>query len=95
MTTGRRKFRFLSNLWHGFGTLAARALGLGGACFGLRGLAMSGLAPCGLPAPDLALTFRVLAVSLVPAPRLVLAATPFAHADPRAWSPRSGGMGVL
>jgi hypothetical protein len=46
------------------------------ACFGLSGLAMSGLPPRRLPAPDLALTIGVLAVALIPASWLVSSATP-------------------
>ena len=56
---------------------------------------MPGLAPRRLPAAALALTFGLLAVALIPASRLVLAAAPFAQADPRAWSPPSGGREVL
>jgi len=47
-----------------------------------------------LPAADLPQAFRVLAVALVPAPRLVLASASFAQADPRARSPRSGQTAV-
>jgi hypothetical protein len=78
-----------------FGPLAARAFGLGVACFGLSGLAMSGLPPRRLPAPDLALTIGVLAVALIPASWLVRSATPFAQADPWAWPPPSSEMRVL
>ena len=87
--------RFGPRLGRRFGPLAARAFGLGVARFGLLGLAMFGLPPRRLPAPDLALTLGLLAVALIPASRLVLAAAPFAQADPRTWSPPSGGMAML
>jgi hypothetical protein len=48
--------------------------------FGLGNLAVFGLPPCRLPLADLMETFRLLAVALVPAPRLVLAAAPLAQA---------------
>ena len=95
VTTRRRRFWLLSGLGRGFGPLAARAFGLGMAGFGSGGLAMSGLPLGRQPAPDLALAFRVLAVALIPASRQVLAAAPFAQADPGAWSPPSGGRTVL
>ncbi len=47
-------------------------------------LAMFGLPPRRLPAADLPLAFRFLAVALVPAPRLILAAAAFAQALPLA-----------
>src|SRR5262249_44929486 len=43
-----------------------------------------------LPAADLPLALRVLAVALVPAPRLVLAPAPLAETDPRARSAPTG-----
>jgi hypothetical protein len=95
VTTRRRRFWILSSLGRGFGPVAARALGLGVAGFGLGGLAMSGLPSRRQPAPDLALTFGLLAVALIPASRQVLATAPFAQADPRAWSPSSGGRAVF
>ena len=52
------------------------ALGLGVSGFGLVSLAVFGLSPRRLPLADLAETFRLLAVSLVPAPWLVFAAHP-------------------
>jgi hypothetical protein len=51
---------------------------------------MFGLPPGRLPAADLPPAFRLLAVALVPAPRLVLAAAPFAQAGPRTRSALSG-----
>jgi hypothetical protein len=95
VTTRRRRSWLLSGLGRGFGPLAARAFGLGVAGFGFGGLAMSGLPLGRQPTPDLALAFGVLAVALIPASRQVLAAAPFAQADPGAWSPPSGGRTVL
>jgi hypothetical protein len=56
---------------------------------------MFGLPPGRLPAADFPLALRLLAVALVPTPRLVLAAASFAQADPRARSAPSGLMAVL
>ncbi len=66
-----------NSLGRSLGPLTALALGLGMPGFGLGSLAVFGLPPRRLPLADLAETFRLLAVALVPAPRLVLAATPF------------------
>lgn len=95
VTTPRRMLPFLTDLGRRFGTLAARAFGLGVAGFGLRGVTMPGLPPRRLPAPKRALAFGVLAVALIPASRHVPAATPFAQADPRPGSARSGGTAGL
>jgi hypothetical protein len=95
VTTLGRGFWSLSSLGGRFGPLAARAFGLGVARFGLLGLAMFGLPPRGLPAKDLTPTFGLLTVPLIPAPRHVLAAAPFAHAGPWAWPPRSSGRRAL
>ena len=90
MTTRRRNFWVFNGLGRRLGPLTARFLGLGVPGFGLGVLAMFGLPPCRLPAADLPQAFRLLAVALVPAPRLVLAAAPFAQADPRTRSAPSG-----
>jgi hypothetical protein len=82
VTTRCRGFWSLSSLGRRFGPLPARAFGLGVARFSLLGLAMFGLPPRRLPATDLALTFGLLTVTLIPAPRHVLAAAPFAQAGP-------------
>ena len=95
VTTRRRVLWILNSLGDGLGALAARTLGLGVLGFGLGVLATIGLPPRGLPAADLALAFGILAVTLVPAPRLVLAPAPFAQADSRARSARSGPRTVL
>ena len=62
---------------------------------GLGVLAMSGLPARCLPAVDLPLTLRVLAVALVPAAGLILASTPLAETNPRARSAPSGRSAVL
>ena len=90
VTTRRRNLWFLNSLGRGLGPLAAHVLGLGVPGFGVGVLAMSGLPPCRLPAADLPPAFRILAVALVPTPRLVLASAPFAQADPRTRSAPSG-----
>ena len=77
-----------------FGSLPALLLGLGMLGFDADVLATFSLAARRLPAADLPQAFRVLAVALVPAPRLVLASASFAQAGPRARSPRSGQTAV-
>jgi len=96
VTTRRRRVLWiLTSLGDGLGALAARALGLGVLGLALGVLATIGLPPSGLPATDLALALGILAVTLVPAPRLILAPAPFAEADARARSARSGPRTVL
>ena len=90
VTTRRRKFWALNSLRRGLGPLAALALGLGVPGFDVGGLAMSSLALRRLPASDLPLALRILAVALVPPPRLVLVPTAFAKANPWARSAPSG-----
>ena len=90
VTTRRRNLGILNGLGRGLDPLTARFLGLGVPGFGLVGLAMLGLPPCRLPLADPPQAFRFPAVALVPAPRLVLAATPFAQALPRTRSAPSG-----
>ena len=85
----------VNGLGRGPGSLAARFFCLGVPGFGEGVLAMSGLPPRRQPAADLPLAFRILAVSLVPAPRLVLAPAAFAQAGPRARSAPSGETVVL
>jgi hypothetical protein len=91
VTTRRRNFRILRCLGHGFGSLAAHALRLGMLCFGLGIQAAFGLPPRCLPAANLPLAFRILAVTLVPAPRLVLPSAASAQAHPR---PRAASTGT-
>jgi hypothetical protein len=95
VTTRRRNFRASNMLWRRLGSLAARSFGLGMPGFGLGVLAMSGLPPRRLPAAHFPLALRVLAVALVPAPRVVLAPAPLAETDPRARPAPSGRSAVL
>jgi hypothetical protein len=91
VTTRRRNLWYLNSLRCGLGPLAARALSLGVPGFDVGVLAVFGLPPCRLPTANLPPAFRILAVALVPRPRLVLASAPFAQTDPRTRSARSGG----
>lgn len=68
------------------GMLTAHTLRLGMLGFGLGVQASPGLPPRRLPAADVSQAFAVLAVTLVPTPRLILAAAAFAQADPCARS---------
>jgi hypothetical protein len=95
VTTRRRNLWVFNGLGRSLGLLTARTLCLGVLGSGEGVLAMSGLPTRRLPASDFSLALWLLAVALVPAPRLVLASTPFAEAGPRAWSPRSGPTAVL
>jgi hypothetical protein len=69
VTTRRRNLWILINLRRELRPLAAQFLCLGVPGFGKGILAMLSLPPRCLPAVDLPLTFRLLAVPLVPAPR--------------------------
>ena len=95
VTTRRRNLRVLRFLGRGFGALAARALSRRVLRFGGGIQAASGLSLRRLPAANLPLAFRILAVTLVPTPRLVLPSAAFAQADPRARSSRSGTARAL
>ena len=90
VTTRGRKFRFLNILRHGLGLLTARFLCLGMLGFGGGGLATFRLSPRRQPAVDLAPAFRVLAVTLVPTSRVVLATALFVDAGSLARAARSG-----
>jgi hypothetical protein len=79
VTTRRRNLRLLG----GLGSLTALSFGLGVAAFGCGILATLGLAARRQPAPDLPLAFRLLAVALVPTPRLVLPSTSFTQTGSR------------
>jgi len=83
VTTRRCNCRLLRRLRRRLGTLTARPLRLGVLGFDRIILAPFGLPFGRLPAPDQTQAFRVLAVTLIPAPWRVLAPTPFAQADPR------------
>ena len=84
VTTRRRNFWCWNGLGRGLGPLAARSFHLGMLGFDRGGLATFGLPLRRQPAVELPQAFRILAVALVPALRLVLATAPFAQADPRA-----------
>jgi len=90
VTTRGRKFRFLNILGHGLGLLTARFLCLGMLGFGGGGLATFSLSPRRQPAVDLSQAFRVLAVTLVPTSRVVLATALFVDAGSLARVARSG-----
>ena len=92
VTTRRRNFRILWCLRRRYGTLPARALGLGVLDFGGIVLTSSGLPPRRLPASDQAQAFGVLAVTLVGAPWLVLASTALAQDRAAAVVVGSGGL---
>jgi hypothetical protein len=91
VTTRRRNLRVLWGLGHGLDALAAHAFRLGMLSFGLGIQPPPGLPPRCLPAANLPLTFRILAVTLVPTPRRVLPAAPFAQTNPR---PRTASTGT-
>jgi hypothetical protein len=95
VTTRRRIIGVLRCLWHGFGALAAQPLLLSVLRFGCGIQAAPGLPLRRLPAAHLPLAVRILAVTLVPAPRLVLPPAAFAQADPRTRSSLSGTARVL
>jgi hypothetical protein len=95
VTTRRRNLVTVRRLGRGLGSLTAHALSFGVLGLNLGVLTAPGLSPRRLPAADFAPAFGILAVALVPAPRLVLAPAPFAQAEPRAWSSYSGTTAVL
>jgi hypothetical protein len=83
VTTRCRIFGVLRYLGRRLGTLAAHALRLRLPRFGGGIQATAGLSLGRLPAADLPLTIRLLAVTLVPTPWLVLPSAAFTQADPR------------
>jgi hypothetical protein len=91
VTTRRHNLGCLWCLGQRSGTLTARTLGLGVLGFGRSVQTPSGLPLRRLPAPDLPLAFRILAVTLVPTPRLVLPPAAFTQAHPR---PRAASTGT-
>jgi hypothetical protein len=95
VTTRRYNFWTLRCLRRGRGTLTARTFRLGVLRFGRIVLAPPGLPPRRLPAPHLPQAFGILAVTLIPTPRLVLAPTAFAQANPRPRSSRPGTAAAL
>ena len=94
VTTRGCNFGDFNGLGHDFSLLTAHLLCLGVLCYDIVMLATFSLAPRCLPASDLPLAFRVLAVALVPATWLVLASAAPAQADPGARSSRSGQTAV-
>jgi hypothetical protein len=91
VTTRRRNLRVLVHLRHGLDSLTARPLGLRVLRPGLCRLTTLRLPPRCLPAADFPPALRLLAVTLVPAPRLVLAPAPLAQTDAH---PRSSPSGI-
>jgi hypothetical protein len=95
VTTRRRIRRGLCWLRQRLGTLPARTLCFGVLRLGRCSLASAGLSLRRLPEAEQTAALGILAVTLVPAPRLVLAPTPFVQADPRARSANSGQTAVV
>jgi len=95
VTTRRRNFWFWKGLGRELGLLAARSFCLGMLGSDLGVVATFGLATRRQPAVDLPLAFRILAVALVPAPRLVLAIAPLAQASTSARPACSGFRAVF
>jgi len=89
VTTRRRNFGRTGSWRQRSGALPARTLGLGVLGFDRFVQTPLGLPPSRLPAADQAQAFGVLAIELVPTPRLVLPSAAFAQAQPRARSSRS------
>ncbi len=83
VTTRRRNFWLWNGLGRGLGLLAAHSFCLGMLGSGVGIPATFSLPLRCLPAENLPLTFRLLAVALVPAPWLILASAPFTQAAPR------------
>ncbi len=94
VTTRGRNFWVRNGLGRDFGSLPALLFGLGMLLLDAGLLATFSLAASCLPAADLTQAFRVLAIALVPAPRLILASASFAQAGPRTRSPHSGQTAV-
>jgi hypothetical protein len=90
VTTRRRNIWLWNGLGRGLGLLSAHSF-----CLGMLGLDLDVSAAFGLPlrrlpAVDLSLAFRILAESLVPTTRLVLASALFVQAGPRAGTAGTG-----
>jgi hypothetical protein len=90
VTTRGRNFGVYNGLGHDFDSLTALLLCLSVLSSDIVILATFGLATRRLPATDLPQALRLLAVALVPAPRVVLATAPFTQADSDARLARSG-----
>ena len=90
VTTLRRKLGVLRWLWRGFGSLTARPFRLGVPGFGSGVTSPPGLPLGRLPATNLPLTLGSLAITLVPATRLILATAALTQTNPYPRSSRSG-----
>ena len=90
VTTRGRNFGVFNGLGHNLSLLTAHLFCLSASGSDMGILAPFGLAPCRLPAANLPLTLRLLAVALNAAPWLVLALASLAQADPRSRSTPSG-----
>jgi hypothetical protein len=95
VTMPRRKIWSLIGLGHGLDPLAARAFCLSMLGSGVGVLATLSLPLRRLPAPDLPQALGVLAIALVPTPRVILASALFIQAGPLARVARSGFGTVL
>ena len=95
VTTRGSNLRILNGFGRDFGSLPALLLGLGKLHIDVSVLATFSLAASRLPATDLTQAFRVLAIALVPAPRLVFAFASFTQAGPTAWSAPPGRTAML
>jgi hypothetical protein len=91
VTTRRRNLSRLRCLWRRGDALTARTFGFGVLGFGRIVLPSFGLPPRRLPAPHQPQAFGILAVMLIPTPRVVLASTAFAQADAH---PRSSATAI-
>jgi hypothetical protein len=92
VTTHRCKFWLRRRLRRSCAAPTARPLGLGVLGLDRFILAPPGLPPRRLPAPHQPQAFRVLAITLVPAPRLVLSSTSLAQTNPQSWSSRTSAV---
>ena len=95
VTTRRRNLRVVCCLRRSSGTLTAPTLRRGVLGFDGIVLAPPGLPLRRLPAADLAQALGILAVTLVPTPRLVLVPAAFAQTEPRPRSSRTGTAAAL
>ena len=95
VTMRRRNLWTLSDLGRGLGLLAAHFLCLGVLGSDIVVVATFSLPLCRLPAADLPQAFGVLAIALVPTPRVILASAPFIQAGPLARAAHSGLGTVL
>jgi hypothetical protein len=90
VTTRGHNLGVLNSLGPKFGSLTALLLCLGVPSSGGSVVAVFGLAPCCQPAVDLPQAIPLLAVTLVPAPRPVLATAPLTQTGSDAWPAYSG-----